>query len=92
MFEAERNFAQATPFLSILNGRVIRHPAIRKDSGAILRLSEIAFVSITLPAASQSRITASCEEQGNRVKYWEIIADHLGKTGWMWARPTSFTP
>ena len=39
-------------------------------------------VSITLPAASQSRITASCEEQGNRVKYWEMIVDNLSKAEW----------
>jgi hypothetical protein len=24
------------------------------------------------------------EEQPNRVKYWEIIADRLSKSGWSW--------
>ncbi len=56
------------------HGRIICHPAIKNDSGAILRLARV-FVRFDHVASviGETRITASCERLLNLAKLMALL-------------------
>jgi hypothetical protein len=46
--------------------------------------SDIYGLSISSVALDGVENSSSHENRGDRVKYWELIADNLSKAGWSW--------